>query len=248
MVTINPNWVLDMEKVHSKMIIFIYYICINYKYMKPIITRLAPSPTSSFCHIGNCRTLLYNYFLAKRHGGKFLVRLEDTDRDRYTPEFLQYFKDTCDWLDIVPDYSFWNPDPTIGSFIQSERDYSKHIQTLLKNNVVASFASEVGIDVEEENIIKYVNKLRPTLFISFKKSEENSIAYFKGSFTESKFGRDLSREVGDKLKITQSGKAHNLLKNTKSVTLVLFGNYYQYHKVADVLEVILKSLNKSFEN
>ena len=118
----------------------------------------------------------------------------------------------------------------------------------LKNNVVASFASEVGIDVEEENIIKYVNKLRPTLFISFKKSEENSIAYFKGSFTESKFGRDLSREVGDKLKITQSGKAHNLLKNTKSVTLVLFGNYYQYNKVADVLEVILKSLNKSFEN
>ena len=59
---------------------------------------------------------------------------------------------------------------------------------------------------------------------------------------------DLSREVGDKLKITQSGKAHNLLKNTKSVTLVLFGNYYQYHKVADVLEVILKSLNRSFEN
>ena len=137
----------------------------------------------------------------------------------------------------------------------NEEDYPVQIETYeatkevcLKNNVVASFASEVGIDVEEENIIKYVNKLRPTLFISFKKSEENSIAYFKGSFTESKFGRDLSREVGDKLKITQSGKAHNLLKNTKSVTLVLFGNYYQYNKIADVLEIILKSLNKSFEN
>ncbi len=58
----------------------------------------------------------------------------------------------------------------------------------------------------------------------------------------------MSRDVGNKLKITQSGKAHNLLKNTKSVTLVLFGNYYQYDKVGDVLEVILRSLNKSFEN
>lgn len=137
----------------------------------------------------------------------------------------------------------------------NEEDYSVQIETYeatkevcLKNNVVASFASEVGVDVEEENIIKYVNKLRPTLFISFKKSEENSIAYFKGSFTESKFGKDMSRDVGNKLKITQSGKAHNLLKNTKSVTLVLFGNYYQYDKVGDVLEVILRSLNKSFEN
>ncbi len=50
--------------------------------MKNIVTRIAPSPTGSFAHIGNVRTLLYNYFLAKRHGGKFFVRLEDTDRDR----------------------------------------------------------------------------------------------------------------------------------------------------------------------
>jgi glutamyl/glutaminyl-tRNA synthetase len=48
-------------------------------------------------------TLLYNYFSAKQSGGKFLVRLEDTDRDRYTPEFLDYFKNMCDWLGIVPD-------------------------------------------------------------------------------------------------------------------------------------------------
>ena len=62
--------------------------------MKPIITRIAPSPTSSYCHIGNCRTLLYNYFLAKSGpiGSKFLIRCEDTDRDRYTPDFLDYFR------------------------------------------------------------------------------------------------------------------------------------------------------------
>jgi glutamyl-tRNA synthetase len=98
-----------------------------------VVTRIAPSPTAGFAHIGNVRTLLYNYFLAKRHGGKFIVRLEDTDRDRFTPSFLTYFKDMCDWLGIVPDASYWNPDPNIGSFVQSERDYSDKVNYLIDN-------------------------------------------------------------------------------------------------------------------
>lgn len=98
-----------------------------------VVTRIAPSPTGKFAHLGNVRTLLYNYFLAKRHGGKFLVRLEDTDRDRYTPEFLDYFKDMCDWLGITPDASYWNPDNSIGSFVQSERDYKDKIDYLIDN-------------------------------------------------------------------------------------------------------------------
>ena len=113
--------------------------------MNNIVTRLAPSPTSNFCHIGNLRTLLYNYFLAKRHGGKFLVRLEDTDRDRYTPEFLDYFKDTLDWLGIVPDASYWNPDPKLGSFIQSERNYADKLQYLDRNGF-----TYIAFDTKEE--------------------------------------------------------------------------------------------------
>lgn len=112
-----------------------------------IVTRIAPSPTGKFLHIGNLRTLLYNYFLAKRHGGKFLVRLEDTDRDRYTPSFLQYFKDTLDWLGIVPDASYWNPDPSVGSFIQSERDYSDKIKFLLENGF-AYYAFDTKDDLD----------------------------------------------------------------------------------------------------
>ena len=115
--------------------------------MTKTVTRIAPSPTNSFMHIGNLRTLLYNYFLAKRHGGKFLVRLEDTDRDRYTPSFLQYFKDTLDWLGIVPDASYWNPDPSVGSFIQSERDYSDKIKFLLDNGF-AYYAFDTKDDLD----------------------------------------------------------------------------------------------------
>lgn len=113
-----------------------------------IVTRIAPSPTSVFCHLGNVRTLLYNYFLAKKNGGKFLVRLEDTDRDRYTPEFLDYFKRMCDWLGIVPDNSYWNPDPSIGSFIQSERDYSDKVKYLIDNGY-AYYAFDTKDDLEK---------------------------------------------------------------------------------------------------
>lgn len=124
--------------------------------MNNIVTRLAPSPTSGFCHIGNLRTLLYNYFFAKRHGGKFIVRLEDTDRDRYTPSFLKYFKDTCDWLGIVPDASYWNPDPTIGSFVQSERDYTDKVKFLLdKGLAYYAFDTKDDLDALKAKGLKY---------------------------------------------------------------------------------------------
>ena len=148
--------------------------------MKNIVTRIAPSPTGKFVHLGNIRTLLYNYFLAKRHGGKFLVRLEDTDRDRYTPEFLQYFKDTCDWLDIVPDYSFWNPDPTIGSFIQSERDYSDKVKFLLDSGFAYyAFDTKDDLDSLKSKGLKYDSTTRMSMNNSLTNPDTdiNSIPY-----------------------------------------------------------------------
>ena len=124
--------------------------------MKNIVTRIAPSPTGSFAHIGNVRTLLYNYFLAKKNGGKFYVRLEDTDRDRYTASFLDYFKDMCDWLGIVPDGSYWNPDPSIGSFVQSERDYSDKVKFLLDNGLAYyAFDTKDELEVLKSKGLKY---------------------------------------------------------------------------------------------
>ncbi len=141
-----------------------------------IVTRIAPSPTGDFAHIGNVRTLLYNYFLAKRHGGKFFVRLEDTDRDRYTPGFLTYFRDMCDWLGIVPDASYWNPDPSIGSFIQSERDYSDKITYLIDNGYAYyAFDSKDDLDNAHKNIpnFKYDSTTRMNMKNSFSMSKND---------------------------------------------------------------------------
>ena len=124
--------------------------------MTKIVTRIAPSPTGPFSHLGNLRTLIYNYFLAKKNGGKFYVRLEDTDRDRYTPSFLDYFKDMCDWLGIVPDGSYWNPDPSIGSFVQSERDYSDKVKFLLNNGLAYyAFDTKDELEVLKSKGLKY---------------------------------------------------------------------------------------------
>ncbi|AWN48086.1 glutamate--tRNA ligase [Methylobacterium terrae] len=77
--------------------------------MAPVV-RFAPSPTG-FLHIGNARPALFNALFARRQGGRFWLRLDDTDTARSTPEFAAAIGEDLAWLGIVPD----------GSFRQSER-------------------------------------------------------------------------------------------------------------------------------
>jgi len=67
-----------------------------------VVTRFAPSPTGRL-HVGNIRTALHNYLFAKRHGGIFLLRIDDTDRERSTEEFDQAIRDDLDWMGLRPD-------------------------------------------------------------------------------------------------------------------------------------------------
>ncbi|MEX1189632.1 MAG: glutamate--tRNA ligase [Bacteroidia bacterium] len=63
--------------------------------------RFAPSPTG-YLHIGGVRTALYNYLFAKKHGGDFLIRIEDTDQNRFVPGAEDYILEALNWLGIVP--------------------------------------------------------------------------------------------------------------------------------------------------
>lgn len=139
------------------------------------VTRIAPSPTAAFLHIGNCRTMLYNYFLAKKTGGKFLVRLEDTDRGRYTPEFVPYFKETLKWLGIVPDESPWNPNPAVGSYVQSERNYTDKVRFLLdKGLAYYAFDTNEDLDMARKSNpnFKYDHTTRMSMKNSFSMSKD----------------------------------------------------------------------------
>ena len=68
----------------------------------PVVTRIAPSPTGMM-HIGTARTALFNWLYARHCGGSFLLRIEDTDRERSTPEAVQVILDGLDWLGLPPD-------------------------------------------------------------------------------------------------------------------------------------------------
>jgi glutamyl-tRNA synthetase len=66
------------------------------------VTRFAPSPTGRL-HVGNIRTALHNYLFAKKHGGTFILRIDDTDLERSTGEFDRAIREDLDWMGLRPD-------------------------------------------------------------------------------------------------------------------------------------------------
>jgi glutamyl-tRNA synthetase len=86
---------------------------------RPIVTRFAPSPTG-FMHIGSARTALYAYVWAKKCGGTFILRIEDTDKSREVPGSIEHIEATLGWLGLTYDFGPRAPGPW-GSNIQSER-------------------------------------------------------------------------------------------------------------------------------
>jgi len=67
-----------------------------------VVTRFAPSPTGRL-HVGNIRTALHNFLFARKNGGIFILRIDDTDRERSTAEFDQAIRDDLEWLGLAPD-------------------------------------------------------------------------------------------------------------------------------------------------
>jgi glutamyl-tRNA synthetase len=102
---------------------------------KPVRVRIAPSPTGYF-HVGSARTALFNWLFARHHGGKFIVRVEDTDRSRYHPEAAPDLLDSLRWLGLD-----WDEGPEAGGpfgpYYQSERLdlYQQHADRLLEKGL-----------------------------------------------------------------------------------------------------------------
>ena len=97
--------------------------------------RYAPSPTGNQ-HIGGIRTALFNYLFARSKGGKFILRLEDTDRARSEEKYVKNLYDTFDWLGF-----HWDEGPDSGGpcapYVQSERSelYKKHAEELIEKDL-----------------------------------------------------------------------------------------------------------------
>ncbi len=93
--------------------------------LKDVVTRFAPSPTG-FLHIGGARTALFNWLFARAHGGKFLLRIEDTDRARSTPEATEAIFEGLRWLGLE-----WD-DEAVSQFSRAD-EHRAAAETMLSN-------------------------------------------------------------------------------------------------------------------
>ena len=107
--------------------------------------RFAPSPTGPL-HIGGVRTALFNYLFAKKHHGTFILRIEDTDQNRYVEGAEQYIVDALNWCNIPFDEGP-GKNETFGPYRQSER---KHLYKQYADDLIASGHAYYAFDTAEE--------------------------------------------------------------------------------------------------
>ncbi len=114
--------------------------------------RFAPSPTGPL-HIGGVRTALYNYLFAKKHGGDFLLRIEDTDQSRYVPGAENYIVEALNWLNISFDEGP-GKEAGFGPYRQSERKhlYLEYAEALLSSgNAYYAFDTAEELDAQRKD-------------------------------------------------------------------------------------------------
>jgi glutamyl-tRNA synthetase len=119
--------------------------------MPQVRTRFAPSPTG-YLHIGGARTALFNYLFARHHAGKFILRIEDTDRERSTPEAIQAILAAMEWLDL--DYDE-------GPFYQTQRYplYKEKVRELLATgNAYPCVCTAAELDAKRQLAMKEKRK------------------------------------------------------------------------------------------
>jgi len=119
--------------------------------MTPVRVRFAPSPTGPL-HIGGLRTALYNYLLARKTGGVFVLRIEDTDQKRYVEGAEEYIMEALEWCGISPDESP-QKEGNYGPYRQSERRdiYAEYVKKLLANgSAYYAFDSEGELNDRRE--------------------------------------------------------------------------------------------------
>ncbi len=111
-----------------------------------IITRFAPSPTG-YLHIGGTRTALFNYLFAKHHGGKFLLRVEDTDKERSTASATDAILTSMRWLGLN-----WDDDVVYQS-LRAERHKEAALELIKSGRAYYCFSSKEEIDAERQSAI-----------------------------------------------------------------------------------------------
>ncbi|WP_312813328.1 glutamate--tRNA ligase [Brevundimonas sp.] len=147
-----------------------------------VVTRFAPSPTG-YLHIGGARTALFNWLYAKGHGGKFLVRIEDTDRERSTDEAVKAIFDGLEWLNLLGD------EETVYQYARADRHREVANQLLETGHAYRDF-----LTADETNALRDAAKAEGKDFVSPWRDREPTAKDLQKPFTV-RFRRPLDQAV-----------------------------------------------------
>jgi glutamyl/glutaminyl-tRNA synthetase len=125
-------------------------------FKKKIVVRMAPSPTGNF-HIGTARTTLFNYLFAKKEGGKFIMRIEDTDKERSTKEFEENILNGIKWLGLSYD-EFYR---------QSERTeiYVSYVKKMIADGTAYISKEEPKEEGQRSEVVRFKNPNKKIKFV-----------------------------------------------------------------------------------
>jgi len=110
---------------------------------RPVVTRIAPSPTGMM-HIGTARTALFNWLYARHTGGKFLLRVEDTDRERSTVAAVQVIFDGLEWLGLTSD------EPPVFQAERAQRHQEAALELLARGGAYQDYMTPEELETERE--------------------------------------------------------------------------------------------------
>jgi len=171
--------------------------------------RFAPSPTGVL-HIGGARTALYNWLLARGQGGTFVLRIEDTDRERSTPENIELILDALGWLELD-----WDEGP----FSQSERAprHAEAIEQLLSDGHAYEDEGAVRLRVPDEGETTFYDQIRGEIVTPNSAIQDFVIRRSDGSALYNLAATVDDRDMG----ITQVVRGEDGISNTPRQMMIL---------------------------
>ena len=117
------------------------------------VTRFAPSPTG-YIHVGNLRTALMNYLIARKAGGTFILRLDDTDPERSKPEYVDAIKEDLEWLGLT-----WDRVKTQSSRLDRYEQAAQELRN--KGRFYEAFETPTELDLKRK---KQLNMGKPPVY------------------------------------------------------------------------------------
>ncbi|MCA9353648.1 glutamate--tRNA ligase [Candidatus Nomurabacteria bacterium] len=148
-----------------------------------VVTRFAPSPTGRF-HVGGVRTALYNYLFARHTGGKFILRIEDTDKERSKKEYEDEIMDLFSWLGLEHDEFYRQSDRT--------STYRKYLEKMIEEGTAYVSKEENPKEGQRDEVIRFKN---PNKEVTFKDEILGEITFDTTELADFVIARDLDNPV-----------------------------------------------------